>query len=458
METSTQSTHRDEPLGFDSVLMLAGFLVRSLRRHPLIAAGGAALTLVAAVVALAVMPRIYRSEGRVLTRTAYYIPALVSSLRFVVPFGANRGTTGAIEVIRSRESLEKVVTRSQLAERWVANRGGLRRMMDAAFTLVFGPPDADALRDGLISMLEKRLYPGIDNDVIVFAVEWNDADTARLLVETAIAVFLDGRQNAELSELEDTVKLLERNLASARQPLQAAENNLRAVLTSRGAIRRVVPKRPPTAKPSNPILAELTEKRARVAKIQAEYDSRLAKAQEKMARLQESLGPSHPDMLQAAREVEEASRPPEELTQAQAETLRAELDLNRGDAQPFPADLEFTVTGTQVDPAVEQAAAEYRRARESFDQLRDRLADARVEAQTTKAAFQYRYIITQPPDRPNKPVKPRAIVVIGAGFAASIFVGLILALFFDLRTRRVIEAWMIDRIAGVPLLGEIEQP
>lgn len=461
--TNPDATTHEEPLGFESILIIAGFLVRSVRRHPKAAALGAAATFLMAVLALITMPPVFRSEGRILTHMAYFIPALASPTRSV-PWQSQHATTGAVEVIRSRENYVRVINEVNLAKRWAETRTRTGKILDAVRGLVLGPLEGEQLIDALVSILEKATLPYIDNDVISISIDWNDAETARVLAEASMKVFLERRQSGEISEIEDTVKILERNLEGSRPNLAAAENNLRAVLASRGQLRRVPTPRPvvPVASASPTVVAGLAEKRARLGKLQAEFESRIARAQEKVDRLRESIGPSHPDMISAVRELEDASRPSEEMNQLQADTMRLEIEMNHaagGAADPLPPDIVMDVGGAnRVDPAVEQAMADYRRAREAYDDFKRRLSDARVEMQTTKAAFSYRYIITQPPLKPAKAIKPRPPMVLGAGFVAAMFMGLLIAVLVDLRTKKVVESWMVERIAKVPLLGEIDEP
>jgi hypothetical protein len=460
--TNPENTTHEEPLGFESILIIAGFLLRSVRRHPKAAAIGASATFLCAVLALLTMAPVFRSEGRILTHMAYFIPALASPTRSV-PWQSQHATTGAIEVIRSRENYVKVINEAHLAERWASTRTRTGKILDSVRTLVLGPLEGEQLTDALVSILEKATLPYIDNDVISISIDWNDAETARLLAEASMKVFLERRQNSDISEIEDTVKILERNLESSRPILAAAENNLRQVLASRGQLRRAPAPRPviPVAGANPAVVAGLAEKRARLGKLHAEFESRIARAQEKVDRLRESIGPSHPDMISAVRDLEDASRPSEEMNQLQAEAMRLEIEMSHSGAaaDPLPPDINIDVGGgTRVDPAVEQAMADYRRAREAYDDFKRRLSDTRIEMQTTKAAFSYRYIITQPPLKPAKAIKPRPPMVLGAGFVASLVMGLLIAVLVDLRTKKVVESWMVERIAHVPLLGEIDEP
>jgi len=456
-------TSREEPLGFESVIILAGFFVRSVRRHRKVAAIAAGTTFFVSVVALLAMPPVFRSEGRILTHTAYFIPALASPTRSV-PWQSQTSTIGALEIIRSRENFLKVIDESNMAERWAATRTRMGRIVDGLRSLFFGPLEGEQLQDALISILEKATLPNIEGDVISISIDWNDAEVARLVAEKSLKVFLDRRQNAEVSEIEDTVKILERNLEGSKPALAAAESNLRQVMAARGALRPMPRPAPAPTPAKNPAAGELAERRSRMGKLQAEFNSRIQRAQEKVDKLRESLGPSHPDMISAIRELDEATRPTDEMQQLQAEIMRSELEMSHtggGEPDTMPADLQLALgvaAANRTDPAIEQASTDYKRARESYDEFKRRLSDARLELQTTKAAFGYRYIVTQPPLKPLKAIKPRPPVVLAGGLFASLVMGLLFAVFYDLRSRKVVESWMVERMAHVHLLGEIEEP
>ena len=55
----------------------------------------------------------------------------------------------------------------------------------------------------------------------------------------------------------------------------------------------------------------------------------------------------------------------------------------------------------------------------AYDTLLDRLNSARIELDTARAAFKYRYTIVRPPQLPKRPVKPKVPVVVGGGVLAA---------------------------------------
>jgi uncharacterized protein involved in exopolysaccharide biosynthesis len=92
---------------------------------------------------------------------------------------------------------------------------------------------------------------------------------------------------------------------------------------------------------------------------------------------------------------------------------------------------------------------------EKYDTLLDRLNSARIELDTARAAFKYRYTIVRPPQLPKRPVKPKVPFVLGAGVLAATVLAVIAAALADLRSGRILETWQVERALGLEVLGEL---
>jgi uncharacterized protein involved in exopolysaccharide biosynthesis len=84
----------------------------------------------------------------------------------------------------------------------------------------------------------------------------------------------------------------------------------------------------------------------------------------------------------------------------------------------------------------------------------ERIEGARMELDTVKAAFKYRYSIITPPLMPKKPLKPNPLLVIAAGLLGGAMFAVFGAVVVDLRSGKVLERWQIERVLGVPVVSE----
>jgi hypothetical protein len=70
-------------------------------------------------------------------------------------------------------------------------------------------------------------------------------------------------------------------------------------------------------------------------------------------------------------------------------------------------------------------------------------------------AFKYRYTIIHPAQKPRQPVKPKPKLVLGASLIAGLALALLSTTVVDLRSRKLLESWQVERILKLPLIGEV---
>jgi uncharacterized protein involved in exopolysaccharide biosynthesis len=87
-----------------------------------------------------------------------------------------------------------------------------------------------------------------------------------------------------------------------------------------------------------------------------------------------------------------------------------------------------------------------------------RLVNANLQSETANVAFNYRYIVTEPPVMPRKPVKPNVPVLIIGGAVGGVVLGVLLALLADIFSGRILETWQVTRFLQMKALGELEEP
>jgi len=81
----------------------------------------------------------------------------------------------------------------------------------------------------------------------------------------------------------------------------------------------------------------------------------------------------------------------------------------------------------------------------------------KISLDTAQAAFNHRYQVIVPVDVPNKPIKPKGIVILGAGIFVSLLIALLIPILLQLRNGVIVELWQVHAFQ-LPVLGELRLP
>ena len=106
-------------------------------------------------------------------------------------------------------------------------------------------------------------------------------------------------------------------------------------------------------------------------------------------------------------------------------------------------------------PEIEYVKGQVRYALSNYNAFLDRLESARLELDSARAAFKYRYTIITPVQRPRGPIKPKPVLVLGASLIAGFALAVLSTALVDLRSRKLLENWQIERQLRLPLIGEV---
>jgi uncharacterized protein involved in exopolysaccharide biosynthesis len=91
----------------------------------------------------------------------------------------------------------------------------------------------------------------------------------------------------------------------------------------------------------------------------------------------------------------------------------------------------------------------------SYEDLLSRIDAARIELETARAAFKYKYGVISPAELPRSAVSPRPSRVLVGGFVLAIFLSVFVAVGLDIAAGRVQERWQVSRSIGLPVLAEV---
>ncbi len=455
------------------------FVLHSVQRHPFVTLLTFAAVLALTLGGLAVFPKDYHVEAELLAQRNLVMPALGNPSRNV-PTDADAPTRAAPETVRRRDNLDSLMKQTNLLERWDKTKAPIIKLRDYLIRVV-APPTDEERHEELIEMLEKRLYVFANEGTVTIAIDWPDAQLAFQLVETAQQNFLDARHAAEVSSIAEAISILERHAAEVQQSVDAAMDEIRRLEPSHTVrLGGSVPKapKPKDAANTSPEVAQLKTlldgKRRAIRDLEAFRSRRLGELKEELDKQKQVYADAHPTVARIKDSIAAMTADSPQLAELRREEheLASEYTQLGGDKAAPSENTEVRIAAPQLsearrvlsagsDASAEQyayAKARLRFAMNNYDSLIERLDAARIELDTARAAFKYRYSTIRPAELPKKVAKPKIPVVVAAGLFAGLLIGALMAALVDLRSRRLVERWQVERTLGLPVLGEMPRP
>jgi uncharacterized protein involved in exopolysaccharide biosynthesis len=385
--------------------------------------------------------------------------------------------TYAAETVLSRQNLIDLIHKTDLIEQWPKTRAALPRLKDAIWKRLFPEPTAEDRLDGMVTLLEKRMWATSEQTTVTIGITFPDPQLALRLVEAAQESFLEARQVEEISTVEDGIRILEESASEAQQAVDRSKTKLeelRKARASRGGRRPSVSAAPAPTLDSHPsrrgsqLQLQVEAKQRELAALNEARERRIAELQSRLEELRAVYSEIHPSVV-STRESLEAMRKgsPEidaleqELAPMQAELqqrgLLSDVPLRAQRERPsaIAAAAEPFDPLEDQDPEITYAKTELRQLQVRYNGLRDRIQAARLELDGARAAFKYRYVVIHPPQRPRGPVSPKIPLVAIASVIAGLFLAAFAPAFSDLASRRFVENWQVEQELGVPLLGTL---
>lgn len=480
------------------------FILHGVRRHLVLSAlvlfGVAALGL--GVVML--LPRTYHAESRLLASQNELIRAL-GNPRSALP--SEDPTRAARELIFAHQNLVSLIKQTDLMKNWEAHRPAVVKLRDTLARAVLGPPTEQDEIDMMVGTLERRLRVDTDRQTVSISVDWPDAQMAYLLVETAQQNFLETRHVTEMTAISEALSILEMHASNVQRTVDDALHELERVRELRrrgqvvafggaapreagvGAAAPPAPDRPPSpadVKAPGPLAATeqelaqlkfllLSKRRA----LQDLEDSRVRRVGELATLLQTQLGQyteQHPAVLDTQKQLAAVREDSPQMSalKRDIEQLMDEYKRKGGRSpdswveqpavgsgsshRPLVSQIQGAMTSAELadDPMIEFARNNLRVAAAKYEELMMRIDGARIEQDTARAAFKYRYSIIRPASVPTKPVRPNVLLLA----VAVLLVALVTALFSgavrDVWSACFLESWQVERALGLQVLSEVK--
>jgi uncharacterized protein involved in exopolysaccharide biosynthesis len=432
---------------------IAALVGRALRRH-----WGAilALTLVFTGVGVAAahyLPRTYVGETRLLARRGTSVMAAVTDPRRSIVPGFDQPAQAAVELALSRQALEQIVREGDLVAHFKAHRPPLLALVDRLRTALKGPMAPDDELDAVIGLVQARLRVSVAEDVVRMRVEWTDAEGVERVLTQAVQAYLTERQRLDIESLEVSHAILERAVAAMRGEVGTQVTAFqRARARVLGANAAAIRSGPVASQTVGQLRDRLLERRAYREELERQRRQRLAALEVQLAQQAETLGPQHPDRIATERALDGLASEDDALRRARSEEGAAldayvagggSLDVF-GESATDETPLDPAAARPDDDPTVIAARAELRIRVDGYQDLTMRLENARLELETARAAMPFRYLLTQPPERPRKPVAPAVPLIVAGALLAGLSSGLLLAIGLRIRAE--------SRAAGVTVM------
>jgi len=467
---------------FDYALLrdYAGFALRSVRRHLLLAAVCFLGVLGLALAAIAVLPRSYRVETVIQALRNPSLPSLANAGVYR-PYEADAPTRAARETVLRRDNLMSLVNQTDLLNKWNQHRAPAVRALDGLMRLLARRDRSrDEQVDDLLDLLEKKLTVDVTEGTVTITLDWPHAETGYELVETASQNFLETRHTTEIAMVSDAIAILEahannlqRRIGEAMVQLETKERSARG--RAAPVVRRsFVPARPaPASAPAQPpevarLEAVLAAKRRAITDLEEFRHRRLAELQSQLTQYQTMYADRHPAILSLRQNIEALSGPSPQLDalRRDAQDLEREI-VQRGGiftetSAPPPRFVlredpieQILPRSDSPDPRLEYERGHVRLLFSSYSSVLERIDQARVEMDASQAAFKYRYSVLRPPQMPKKARSPRTLLVLAAGGVGGLFLALLATVLRDARSGRLVEAWQVERTLGLPVLARV---
>lgn len=506
-----------EPELFDTQLLrqLVGFVIRGVGRHRLLTLASLVGVALLGTVAGVVLPRTYHVESRLLANNNDLIRAL-GNPRSSVP--SEDPTRAARELVFAHDNLVTLIKQTNLMKSWEETRPAIVHLKDRVVILFTGEPTEEERIDAMVGLLEKKLAVTTDQQTVTISIDWHDAQMAYLLVETAQQNFLETRHVTEMTAISEALSILEMHGGQLQKMVDDALQELERVRDTRrkGPLANMPPPAlvaggegggpqpigPAPPLPPVPERLDRAERDAPSPATEAELaqlkfllnskkralgdleDFRSRRVSELNAQLQEQkvqYADQHPMVLDTKQRIAALKLDSPQMAQVKGDidsleheykrkggrdpdaliepSRRRTVAMRRGaNAAPQLAQAALTNSELADDPLVEFSRNNLRVAAAKYEELLMRIDSARIEQDTTRAAFKYRYSVVRPASVPKKPLKPDVAVIVALTAVLALFAALVAGATRDWLRGRLVEPWQVERTLNIPVISQVKLP
>ena len=451
-----------------------GFVLHASIRRWMAVAAITVITVLDVVLLIAVLPSTYHCEVKIQAQRNQVISAVAGMSH---PWDYEVPTHAAADLVLRYDNLRLLARKTNLVREWDATRAPILHLKDQIVRRLWGEPSDEIKERMLIGTLEQRLTVQVTEDTVVIAIDWPDARSAYRLIQAAHESFLEAREYREVSTVAEAIALLESRAEDARQEVNVALDRVQKLRAGRprqceASVKAALPARPARVDPDMQRLrTQLQAKKRLIVEIEEFRKRRIAELASRLADLRQVYSDFHPAVVDLQQTLEQQRH--EENSQLavlrqEYRQLEDQYERHGGPAlesaehatsAPLPAEaIQIGRSTEEESPEVESAKADLKHEIGRYSSLGERVEQARLEMESQRAAFGYRYSVLRPPALPEKPAKPNKKLMIGGGLLIGFFLGVLVAVLADLRSRCVLERWQIERQLGLAVLAEVPPP
>jgi uncharacterized protein involved in exopolysaccharide biosynthesis len=485
---------------FDYALIrsVIGYVLRGVGRHAWLSVGLLLAIMALGVAVVALLPRTYHAESRLLANQNELIAA-IGNPRVGLP--SDDPTRAARELIFANQNLISLVKQTALLKKWEEGRPLVVRAKDSLVAALVGPPSEQDQIEAMVGTLEKRLRVDTDRQTVSISIDWPDAQMAYLLVETAQQNFLETRHVTEMTAISEALAILEMHAGNVQKSVDDALHELERVREQRrrGAYVAMAPPLNPESlgsqtvekavdQPAKTSLSATTEqelaqvkflinsKRRARQDLEESQQRRIAEVTTQLQDLRIHYGEQHPMILDAQQRLAAAKEDSPQMIAVKRDIGQLEEEYKRKGGRSPDSLLEVPTRGgastrrsvplgvgqalsaadLAEDPMVDFARNNLRVATAKYEDLMMRIDSARIIQDTARAAFKYRYSVIRPAAVPKKPVSPNVVVLMMAVLVAALGVALVSGSIRDALSGRYLESWQVERSLGLRVLSEVK--
>jgi uncharacterized protein involved in exopolysaccharide biosynthesis len=490
----------EEGLDLEYIKTLAGFVLRSGRRRPVLVSLTFVCLAALGLTAANNMPRTYTSQVKLFAQRAAAMHMLTSPNPGIDQ--VESPTKNVPTMILRRDNLLALVKQANLADHLWDARPPLLRLKDRLLARIYGPMSDEDKLAAAIGTLEVKLdVEATDDSSLTISVDWNNPQMAYDLVTLVQTNFLEARYDNEVAVITDSIAVLHDHAKTELAQVDDALEKYQKIAAERAALDAVRAAPPitvgallrtpsvsgPTVPPVDPDLANtLEKKRLQIRALEDQQQRTVEALKQQLVQAKLTLTPLHPQVISLEQQIEAVSQPSPDLAQLRGEerTLMAQIaapvasapspslaatsmpllhqpseaDAGSSDNEGAAAAPALPTLRSDRDGVLRVAASELETAIHEYENAMRRIDAAKVELDITRAAYKYRYTVVRPAELPKKPKKQLALLVGTWSIVGALVLAFALAALVDLGSGRVLETWQLQRRFKLDVLGEFDLP
>jgi uncharacterized protein involved in exopolysaccharide biosynthesis len=471
--TPARPADASEPL-VDLGLMrdLWQYVLHACRRRKGVVVSVALAFIAAGVLSVVLLPRKYYAETKLLADRNVVMPLLGNPSRRL-PNEADTPTRLAAELIMNRDNLLGIVAATDLVKEAELHRPLLGRAKRWVKAIVLKPLTPEEELEELVWTLRTSMHVNVGDGTVTIGATWSDPNLAYRIVLSAQQSFLEERQTQEIALIAGSISILEKAAGEIATDISQTFDSLsqqRAALTPRDS-RALTSSR--ITRPNIELLAAQSKLDATTRSIddlEQFRNRRLGELQSTLAEQRNTYGTAHPQVENTQQMIRSLSTDSPQLLQLRRDEQQQRAEVARlGGAEALTSPIANSdqllaaaalrsLEGMRSDSIIQEkqqyGRSKLRIALTSYQGLLERLEDARMELQTVRATFQFKYGVLIPAAVPKKSISIHPAIVLVGALMLGAFMAVFTAVALDLTGGRVNEAWQIERTLGLPVLGQ----